>query len=108
MFMFFKTHNAAEAVKLCEAGARFCDKIRTLNIAQVFASFLFKLFYVQWLYFLALRVLVLVVGSFVNVYLAILGFFIRIYFACTLLLFLYLTSVYQKNIYSIFTSLHET
>ena len=52
--MFFKMHNAAEAVKLCEAGARFCDKIRTLNIAQVFASFLFKLFYIQWLYFLAL------------------------------------------------------
>ena len=53
MFMFFKTHNTAEAVKLCEAGARFCDKIRTLNIAQVFASFLFKLCYIQWLYFLA-------------------------------------------------------
>ena len=52
--MFLKTHNAAEAVKLCEAGVRFCDKIRTFNIAQVFASFLFKLFYIQWLYFLAL------------------------------------------------------
>ena len=54
--------------------------------------FLIKLFYVQWLYFLALRVLVLVVGSFLNVYLAILGFFIRIYFACTLVLFLDLSS----------------
>ena len=47
-----------EAVRTSET--KFC----TRNIAQVFTTFSFKLFYVQLRYFLALRVLVFVVRSF--------------------------------------------
>ena len=43
---------------------RFWNKFCTPNIAQVFTTFLFKLFYAQMWYFLALRVLALVVESF--------------------------------------------
>ena len=62
--------DVAKAVKLhaqcttLEAARASETKFCTRNIGQVFTTFSFKLFYVQLRYFLALRVLVLVVRSF--------------------------------------------